>query len=96
VVQNNLREIHKATLKRRGLLFFIFALSALFAATYVRAESALTVNCAIPSVAGLNAPMVEEQGQGEPKELSVSQDAAEEDMQLSQAQPQVTKTLYSR
>ncbi|MFH0739101.1 MAG: hypothetical protein V2A59_04510 [Candidatus Omnitrophota bacterium] len=96
MVQDNLREIYKATLKRRGLLFFIFALAALFAGTYVWAESALTVNCAIPSIAGLNAPMIEEQKQENVKDSSKAEDTLKEDIQLSQVEPEVKKTLYSR
>ena len=88
--------ICKAMLHNKALPFFILALAVFFTVSCVWAGSEMVVNCAIPSVAGLNAPIVEEEEGRMAKEASIAADSAEENMQLSEAEPELTKTFYSR
>ncbi len=98
VVQDKSIKNHKATLKRKGLFFFIIASALLLAGVCVYAEPALMVSCAIPAVAGLNAPIVEEERVEAGGNLgqSLAQEEAKDEVLPSQAEPVVKRTLYSR
>ena len=79
---------HKATLKRKGLFFFIIALALLLPGVYVYAEP-IMVSCVIPAVAGLNAPVIE----GERVEAGGNQGQS---LAQEEAGGVVKRTLYSR
>jgi len=89
VAQANLIKTHKAILNIRGLPFFVIALGIFWVSVCAWAESSFPVSCAIPAIAGLNTPTVEEE---------TVEPAQEDQPQLpaAQAEAVVRKTLYSR
>jgi hypothetical protein len=88
VTQDKAIKNHKATLKRKGLLFFIITLALLLAGVYVYAEP-IMVSCVIPEVAGLNTPVIE----GERVEAGGNQGQIPAQ---GEAGDVVERTLYSR
>jgi hypothetical protein len=89
VAQDKSIKTHEAILDKRGLPFFVIALGLFWVSVCAWAESSLSVSCAIPEVAGLNTPTVEEE---------TIETAQKDQPQLpaAQAEAVVKKTLYSR